>query len=64
MNNRKPYITISYGIGGYYAVQRAYYEDIQDYDNTCTGIGRYKTYKEAKEEAQEWAKVEGIDFDE
>lgn len=61
---KQSYITIGYGIGGYYAILRAYYEDIQDYDNACTGIGRYKTYKEAKEEALEWALAEGIDFDE
>ena len=57
-----PYITVTSGMAGYFAAFMKYYEDIDGYDCFMTGIGRYKTFDEAKSEAKEWAAVEGIDY--
>ena len=63
MNNlHPPYITIDFGLAGYYAVLREWYEDIMDYDITNTGIGHYPSYNEAFDEAKEWALSENIEL--
>lgn len=55
-----PYITVGFGLAGWYAVLRMWYEDIQGYDNWGTGIGHYPTREQAIEEAEEWAMAENI----
>ena len=58
----KPYITVMHGMAGYVAARMDYYKDISGYDVTQTGLGRYKTFEEAEEEAKFWAECEDIDF--
>lgn len=65
--SRNHYITVTQGMSGYFAVMRAEYQDDPDKDewfedNTQTGIGRYKTSKEAEIEAKHWAKDEGVPY--
>lgn len=58
------FITVTRGISGYFAVHMAHFsvngKPEGFYDNVLTGIGRYKTYDEAVDEAKEWAKAENI----
>ncbi len=50
-------------MSGYFAVYVAEYEDMNwGVDVVQTGIGRYKTFDEAEEEAKEWALSEGIPY--
>jgi len=59
MSNKTPYITVSFGMGGYYAVKRAWYEKDQMWDNCQTG-SCFRTRSKAVIDAQDWAKAEGI----
>ena len=60
MNDKEPYITIGFGMGGYYAVKRVWYEEDQMWDNCQTG-SCFKTRGTAVAEAVDWAKAEGIE---
>lgn len=60
MNNKEPYITTGFGMGGYYAVKRVWYEEDQMWDNCQTG-SCFKTRDEAVAEARDWAKAEEIE---
>ena len=60
MDNKEPYITVGFGIGGYYAVKRVWYEKDQMWDNCQTG-GCVRTRGEAVKDAQDWAKAEEIE---
>jgi hypothetical protein len=57
------YITVSQGIGGWFAVLVWMNPDMggfwEPYD---TGIGRYATKAEAETEARMWAKDESLEF--
>lgn len=56
-------ITVTSGMSGYFAVMIADYEDIDwNADIVTTGIGRYKTRKEAEQEAKSWAEDEEIPY--
>ena len=58
--DKASYITTGFGMGGYHAVKRAWYEEDQMWDN-CQTSGKFRTYAEAATNAQEWAKAEGIE---
>lgn len=56
-------ICVTHGLSGYFAAMIADYEDINwNMDVVNTGIGRYKTRKEAEREGKSWAEEEGIPF--
>lgn len=59
------YITTALLGSGHAAVNMVLIKDDDDeayWDVQQTGIGRYKTRKEAEVEAQMWAKTEGIRY--
>lgn len=51
--------TTGFGKGGYYAVKRAWYEEDKMWDN-CQTSECFKTYDEAVDYAQDWAKADDI----
>lgn len=58
------HITVTSGMSGYFAVHISWQTDgsggyWEPYD---TGMGRYKTYKEAADEGKRWAVEEGIEY--
>lgn len=56
----KPYVTITHGGSGYFAVMMWWNPD-GFWEPWSTGIGRYATKGEAIEEAKEWAEAEGLE---
>jgi hypothetical protein len=60
----KPYITVSSGMRGFYAVLMCWDKVDQFYEPYNTGIGSYKTKREAVIEAKEWADAEGVEYHE
>ena len=60
MGDKSPYITTGFGMGGYYAVKRVWYEEDQMWDN-CQTSECVKTRAEAVKTAQDWAKAEEIE---
>ena len=58
----RPFITITTGIGVYYAVLMTWDEDMGFHTILYTGIGRYRTREEAMKEAREWAISESIEY--
>jgi hypothetical protein len=61
-NQNRDYITVQNGIGGYFAVRMTYEEDCDCFMPYETGMGRYKTRKEAEKEAGFWAMCEELEF--
>ena len=61
---KRPFITITYGISGYFAILVSWYEDENDgmWDITQSGIGRYEKKEDAEREGREWAEAEEIEF--
>lgn len=64
MKDRKPYITITSGISGYFAICVAWYDDENGgmWDIALTGIGRYKEKVDAEREGKEWAEADELQF--
>ena len=60
MGNKNSYITVGFGMGGYYSVKRAWYKKDRMWDNCQTG-SCVKTREEAVKDAQDWAKAEEIE---
>lgn len=58
---KRYYITTSYGMRGYYAMQVVEYTDGFAEPNQ-TGCGSYPTREGAAEEARAWALAEGQEF--
>ena len=58
--DRRPYITTTWGMSGYFAVLMSWYDDMNGYDVSQTGVGRYRTLREAQNEANSWGMNEGI----
>lgn len=52
----RPYITVTHGMSGYFAILTDGEEVIQ------SGIGRYETSTEAQYEALEWATSEELEY--
>jgi hypothetical protein len=62
-----PYVTITSGMRGYFAVLMTWteYDNCRDdgfYEPENTGFGSYKTYAEAVPEARSWAEAEGCEL--
>jgi hypothetical protein len=61
--SKKPYICVSEGMSGHYAVLVVWNEECGGfYEPQETGCGRYETRADAIEEAQSWAKSEGVPY--
>ncbi len=58
----KEHITVALIGSGFAALHMRYYDDIQDFDVEQTGIGRYRTYKEAVIEARIWSESNEIEL--
>jgi hypothetical protein len=59
--SKTPYITITNGLRGYFAVLITLSDDGFE-EPGQTGIGSYNTPQEAIPEAKSWANDEGIEF--
>jgi hypothetical protein len=57
--DRAPFVTVTSGMRGYFAVLMTCAEDGY-WEPEQTGIGSYRTPDEAWREAQDWAVAEGI----
>ena len=62
MNDYPDYVTITYGMRGYFAVLMSWSEEDCIYESWETGIGSYKSAEAAEPEAKSWADAEGIEF--
>lgn len=59
----KPYITITHGIRGYYAVMVWWNPEMGGFwEPWSTGFGSYATIEDAIPEAEDWAAAEEIEF--
>jgi hypothetical protein len=59
---KKPFITVTHGMSGWFAVLMAWYKEDAMWDVVTTGIGRYENKVDAEEEGKEWAKAEELEF--
>lgn len=61
MSKKKPYICVTSGMSGYFAVMIS--TDEEGFEEPYqTGVGRYKSFEEAENEAKMWAKDEGLEY--
>lgn len=60
---RKPYVTTSKGIRGYYAVLVHWNNEGGFWEPLQTGIGSYETRQGAEIEAKDWARSEGVKYE-
>jgi hypothetical protein len=61
MNEHKPFITVTQGMSGHFAVCMAWNDD-GFWEPQQTGFGRFATREEAIEEGQYWASAEELEF--
>ena len=61
-NSHSHYTDYYHAVGGWQSRMIAYYPDDGMWDIVQTGFGPYKTAVEARSEAKEWAKAEGIPY--
>lgn len=57
-----PYVTITHGMRGHFAVLMFWDADGEFWDVWQSGIGSYATADEAACEAREWANAEGLEY--
>lgn len=63
MDEKKPYITITHGMRGYFAVMMAWNDDLGGFwEPYNTGIGSYESREDAIPEAKSWARSEELEF--
>lgn len=63
IDNKKPYITISSGMSGWFAVMLWYAPQHGGFwEPWETGFGRWETRDEAIEEGRDWAEAEEMEF--
>jgi len=55
-----PYITVTEGLSGWFAVHVWWNPDIKCWEPYDTGVGRYPELGPAVKEAREWAEAEGM----
>jgi len=58
-----PKIDVYKAIGGWQSRMMAYYPEDNMLDVVQTGFGPYRTKKDAEDDAESWAKVEGLEFE-
>jgi hypothetical protein len=61
MNVEYPYITVTKGMSGWFAVMIVDTDGLPEPE--CTGIGRYALQSKAIAEGRFWAELDGIPFD-
>lgn len=58
-----PYITITSGMSGYFAVMIWWNPALGGFEEPFqTGVGRYKSLRDAVREAKSWSKDEGLPY--
>ncbi len=57
-----PYVTVTHGVRGYFAVLLTWEEDCKMYTPWNSGFGSYSSVDAAVPEAKDWAIAEGISF--
>lgn len=62
MTTKAPYVTITRGIRGYFAVVISWNAEAEIWEPEQSGHGSYATAEAAIPEAKEWAKCEEIAF--
>lgn len=61
--NKKPFIKVDRGIGGYFATMYWWNPDMDGFwEPWTTGLGRYATKEEARKEAKAWAELEELEY--
>lgn len=61
--SRKPFITVTRGLRGWFAVQMYWEREYGGFwDVWQSGIGSYETPEGAAQEGRQWAEAEGIEF--
>jgi hypothetical protein len=61
--SKKPYITVTEGMSGHFAVQVWWNPDLGGFwEPWDTGIGRYATQEEAITEAKDWARQDEMEY--
>jgi hypothetical protein len=59
----KPYVTITRGMRGYFAVLLSWNHEYGGfYEPFNTGVGSYKTAAQAEPEAKDWAIAEEVEY--
>lgn len=62
-DKRKAYVTVTYGISGYFAVLMWWNPELDGFwEPWNTGFGRYKFRDDAVEEAKYWADAEELEY--
>lgn len=63
MNDHPTFITVTQGMSGYFAVMMSWNSECDGfYEPWTTGFGRYEKKEDAIEEAEFWAKDEGLEY--
>lgn len=57
-----PWITVTQGMSGWFAVQLMWNPDMGGWEPWNTGPGRYADRADAEREAREWAEAEEMEF--
>lgn len=61
--SRKPYITVTEGMSGFFAVMLWWNPDMDGFwEPWQAGVGRYAKKEDAEMEAREWAEAEELEF--
>lgn len=60
----KSYVTVTHGMRGFFAVLMWWNPDPGFWEPWQSGIGSYKSGKEAAAEGRIWAEAEGLEFKE
>jgi hypothetical protein len=65
MTEKKPFITTTHGMSGYFAVMMWWNDDLGGFwEPYETGVGRYNTKEEAEQEAISWAESIEMEYKE
>ncbi len=60
--NKQPFITITEGMSGYFAVCMGWCTEREEWEPLQTGFGRYETREEAEIEAKGWSEAEELAY--
>ena len=60
--NRDPFIGVTLGMSGYFAVLFTWNDEMDGFEPYNTGIGRYHDKAGALAEGRAWAADEGLEF--
>lgn len=63
MENHPPFVTVTSGMSGYFAVMLVWKEE-GFYEPWTTGFGRYASKEDAAKEGKHWAEDEELEYQE